>query len=165
MFSPMNRRFSPSAPWVPSRQRCRALILFAKGVVGIPQLKQQFSQGVVTVVTELGESLIRNGCQQLHHLPMVTAMPKADGQSLQQPYRTWGASQAPLERPCTILLGGLDLEHIAVIAPEASVAAVQPQSLFSAVSGFLDFSLLPQQSPEVAPGNGWLGSACERPLW
>ena len=43
-------------------------------------------------------------------------------------------------------------EHIAVVAPKASVAAVETQGLFCAMSGLLNLPLLAQESPEVAPG-------------
>ena len=43
-------------------------------------------------------------------------------------------------------------EHIAVVAPKASVAAVESQGLFRAVSSFLGLPLLAQESTEVAPG-------------
>ena len=43
-------------------------------------------------------------------------------------------------------------EHIAVVAPKASIAAVEPQGLFRAMSGLLNLPLLAQESTEVAPG-------------
>ena len=51
-----------------------------------------------------------------------------------------------------LLQESLVAEHIAVVAPKASVAAVEPQGLFRAMSGFLNLPLLAQESTEVAPG-------------
>ena len=76
MFRPMNKAlfaFRAMGAFSPSLQ---GSIFLAKGVVGIAQLQQKISQVVVTVISEWS-GFIRHGCQQLHHLPMLTAMAKA----------------------------------------------------------------------------------------
>ena len=57
-----------------------------------------------------------------------------------------------LECFARLLQESLVAKHIAVVAPKASVAAVEPQSLFRAMSCLLKLPLLAQESAEVAPG-------------
>jgi len=55
-------------------------------------------------------------------------------------------------------------KHIAVVAPEASVAAVKHEGLFRAVPSLFDFSLLSKKRPKVPPCAVETGILLNRPL-
>ena len=90
------------------------------------------------------------------------ALSKADGQPLQQPSRAWSALQPLAKGFAGFLQKALIPEHVAVIAPEASVAAVELEGLFSAVTSFQDLSLLTQQRPKVSPSAMEVGIGLNR---